>query len=310
MTATLTDRYVRAATRWLPGGSRRDVEAELRERIADTLAARGDSPAAEREVLEEMGDPLLVAVEYTGREPRLIGPRLFMPWLRLLLLLLAIVPPLAAAGHLIGALTDDEAIAPSLLGAVGVAVGAAIQVAFWVTAVFAVLDWTGALENEEVEPWSVDKLPAASRPGQSFGDTIATVAFLAVMAGLLVWQQIASPISSDGESIPVLDPALWSWWVPAVLALLAIEVGFTLWVYRTGWSWTAAAVNAAIAVAFAALTLPALAAGDFLNPELVTSLEWDASTVDTVLQWITVGVVLVTAWEIIDDGLKARRAVE
>ncbi|WP_370614422.1 hypothetical protein [Mumia sp. Pv 4-285] len=309
MTTTLTDRYVHAATRWLPGGSRSEVEAELRERIEDTLAARGSSADAERQVLEEMGDPLLVAVDYTGREPRLIGPRLFMPWLRLLVLLLAIVPPIAAAGHVIGGLTSGDAIASTLIGSLGVAFGAAIQVAFWVTVVFAVLDWTGALEGEDVESWTVDKLPSPSKPGQSYADTIASVVFLAVTAGLLIWQQTGSPFHADGDSIPVLDPALWSWWIPVVLVLLALEIGFTVWVHLKGWTWAAAAINAVIALAFAAVTLPALSDGDFLNPALVEHLEWNASTVDTVLQWTIAGVVLVTVWEIVDGFLKARRAL-
>ncbi|KAA1420701.1 hypothetical protein FE697_017335 [Mumia zhuanghuii] len=308
MTATLTDRYVHAATRWLPGGTRGDVEAELRERIADTVAARGDSPAAEREVLEEMGDPLRVAVEYTGREPRLIGPRVFMMWLRLLVLLLAIVPPIAAAGNLIGELTDGGDVIQALIGSLGVAFMAAVQVSFWVTAVFAVLDWTGALEKEDADPWTVDKLPAGTKAGQSWGDTIASLVFLGVMALLLIWQQASSPITSDGDSIAVLDPDLWSWWIPVVLVLIAIEVGFTLWVHYGGWTWTAAAVNAALAIAFAAVTLPVLASGDFLNPELVEHLGWSAATVDDVLQWITVGVVIVTVWEIVDGVLKARRS--
>lgn len=308
MTATLTDRYVHAATRWLPGSSRRDVEAELRERIADTVTAKGGSPAAEREVLEEMGDPFLVAVEYSGREPRLIGPRLFMPWLRLLLLLLAIVPPIAAVGHLIGGLAADEGVGSTLLGAVGVAVGAAIQVAFWVTAVFAVLDWTGALEGEEAERWTVDKLPAPAKKGRSYADTITSLVFLVAMAVLLVWQQTGDWIRIDGESFAALDPGLWAWWIPIVLALIALEIVFTLWVHVAGWTWLAAAVNAALGLAFAAVTVPALRGDEFLNPALVETLGWSASTLDNVLQGILVGVLVVTVWDIIDGFLKARRA--
>ena len=97
MTTTLTDRYVHAATRWLPGRTRTEVAAELRERIADTVAANGDTPSAERAALEELGDPLRVAVDYTGREPTLIGPRLFFPWLRLTVILVAIVAPIVTA---------------------------------------------------------------------------------------------------------------------------------------------------------------------------------------------------------------------
>ncbi|WP_262852872.1 HAAS signaling domain-containing protein [Mumia quercus] len=308
MTTALTDRYVHAATRWLPGTTRRDVEAELRERIADTVAARGDSPAAEREVLEEMGDPLLVAVDYTGREPRLIGPRYFLPWLRLLVLVVTIVLPIVGAVHIISGVASEDAIVSTLIGAVGVMINAAIQIAFWVTAVFAVLDWSGAGEGETTERWTVDKLPATAKPGRPYGETIASLVFLAVMAVLLIGQQTSSPIRFDGESIPALDPGLWAWWIPIVLVLIALEVVFTLWVHVKGWTWLAAAVNAALGAAFVAATLPALRSGDFLNPELVERLGWSASTLDNVLQGIIVGVLLVTAWDIVDGFLKARRA--
>ena len=310
MTTALTDSYVHAATRWLPGQTRRDVEAELRERIADTVAARGDSAAAEREVLEEMGDPLLVAVEYTGREPRLIGPRFFMPWLRLLVLVLVIVLPIVGTVHIITGVTSDDAIATTLIGAVGVMINAAIQIAFWVTAVFAVLEWSGAGEGDVTERWTVDKLPAAAatRSGRPYGETIASLVFLAAMAFLLIGQQTSSPVRIDGESIAVIDPMLWGSWIPIVLGLIALEILFTLWVHVKGWTWTAAGVNAALGVAFAAVTVPVLKSGDFLNPELVERLGWNASTLEQVTQGILVGVLVVTAWDVIDGILKARRA--
>ncbi|MBW9205359.1 hypothetical protein KV097_05325 [Mumia sp. zg.B17] len=310
MTTALTDSYVRAATRWLPGQTRREVEAELRERITDTVAARGDSTDAEREVLEEMGDPLLVAVEYTGREPRLIGPRFFMPWLRLLVLVLVIVLPIVGTVHIISGVTSDDNIVTTLVGAVGVMISAAIQVAFWVTAVFALVEWSGVGESEVTERWTVDKLPAAAatRSGRPYAETIASLVFLAVMAFLLIGQQTNSPIRLDGESIPALDPALWGSWIPIVLGLIALEIVFTLWVHIKGWTWTAAGINAAFGVAFAAVTVPVLKSGDFLNPELVDRLGWDTSTLDQVTQGILVGVLVVTAWDVIDGVLKARRA--
>ncbi|MFD1827584.1 MULTISPECIES: hypothetical protein [Mumia] len=308
MTTTLTDRYVHAATRWLPGQTRRDVGDELRERIADTVAARGDSAAVEREVLEEMGDPLLVAVKYTGREPRLIGPRYFMPWLRLLVLVLVIVLPIVGTVHIISGVASDDNIATTLIGAVGVMISAAIQIAFWVTAVFAVLEWSGVGEGEVTERWTVDKLPATARSGRPYAETIASLVYLAVMAFLLIGQQTSSPVRIDGESIAVLDPMLWGSWIPIVLGLIALEILFTLWVHVKGWTWTAAGVNAALGVAFAAVTVPVLKSGDFLNPELVERLGWNASTLDQVTQGILVGVLVVTAWDVIDGVLKARRA--
>ena len=140
-------------------------------------------------------------------------------------LVLVIVLPIVGAVHIITGVTSDDAIATTLIGAVGVMINAAIQIAFWVTAVFAVVEWSGVGEKEVTERWTVDKLPAATKAGRPYGETIASLVFLAVMAFLLIGQQTSSPIRVDGDSIPALDPSLWSWWIPIVLGLLIVYEG-------------------------------------------------------------------------------------
>ena len=106
MTATLTDRYVLAVTRSIPEQQRADVADELRASIADQLDARIEAGepanAAERAVLTELGDPDRLAAGYADRPLSLIGPRYFLEWKRLLVLLLWIVVPLAAFGLALG----------------------------------------------------------------------------------------------------------------------------------------------------------------------------------------------------------------
>ncbi len=304
---TLTDRYVHAATRWMPGRTRQEVEAELRERIEDTLAAHDGGPDAEREVLEELGDPLEVAVTYTGREPVLIGPRWFFIWLRLVLLLLAIVPPIVAAVSLVASAIEGDSLGAMIGSAVGALWFTAVQIAFWTTLVFAALEWTGVIPEAD-EAWTVDRLPesAGTRPGVA--ETTAAVAFLAVSATLLVWQQFGSPFTEDGETIAVLDPDLWSWWIPAVLVLLALEAAHAIWAHVAGWTWPVAVTNAALALAFAVITVPVLQDNAMVNPELVRHLDWSPAVVEQTMSWIVVGVIVVTVWEIADGFLKARRA--
>ncbi|MFD0597537.1 permease prefix domain 1-containing protein [Catellatospora coxensis] len=68
---TLTDRYVDATLRRLPGRQRADIEKELRTAIADAVDDRveaGDEPAAaEIEVLTGLGDPARLAAGYADR---------------------------------------------------------------------------------------------------------------------------------------------------------------------------------------------------------------------------------------------------
>lgn len=303
MTMTLTDRYVHAATRWLPGRTKDEVAAELRERIADTIAAHGGTPDAEREALEELGDPLRVAVAYTGREPALIGPRHFFQWLRLTTLLVGIVVPIVTAiTVIVGAFEGDSF--GSIIGAgVSTLIEMTINVTFWTTLVFVILDWTGT-KDAEVELWSVDRLPEA-HTGTSMSDLVAGLIFLPVAAALVIWQHFGSPFSEDGERIPMADPDLWSWYLPLVLLVLALEVIHLVWVHRVGWTWTTATANLALSLAFAIPTIVLLLDNSLVNPDLVAHLNWDPEITKKVMNGVAVSIAAVSVWESFDGFRKA-----
>lgn len=302
MTTTLTDRYVHAATRWLPGSTRTEVAAELRERIGDTVAARGGTPDAEREALEELGDPLRVAVDYTGREPVLIGPRLFFPWLRLTTILVAVVAPIVTAVVVLVDAFDGDPIGSIIGGGVWMMLEMIVHLVFWTTLVFVVLDWTGT--KAEVETWSVDQLPETDA-GTGTADLVAGLVFLPIFAVLIVWQHFGSPFFADGERIPMADPDLWSWYLPLVLLTLALELGHLLWIHRTGWTWPAAWANLVLTLLFAVPTIVLLLDGAIVNPDLVTHLGWDADVTQKAMNGIAVGVGLVSLWEAFDGFRKA-----
>lgn len=304
MTTTLTDRYVHAATRWLPGRTKDEVAAELRERIGDTVAARGGGEQAERETLEELGDPLRVAVDYTGREPALIGPRLFVPWLRVTTILVAVVAPLVTAITVIVGAFEGDSIGSIVGGGAWTLLEMVVHLVFWTTLVFAVLDWLGTSVGD-VETWSVDQLPEPDT-GTGTADLVAGLIFLPAFAAMLIWQHFGSPFFDDGERIPMADPELWSWYLPLVLVTLALELVHLVWIHRAGYTWAAAWANLGLALLFAVPTIALLLDGSIVNPELVAHLDWDPDTLDTVLRGIAVGVGLVTLWEAFDGFRKAR----
>ena len=96
--ASLTDRYVTAVLTGVPEDSGPMSTARLRASIGEAVEARvtrGEAPAdAERAVLTELGDPMRVSAEYSGRPLHLIGPALYPDYVRLLRLLLAIIVPI------------------------------------------------------------------------------------------------------------------------------------------------------------------------------------------------------------------------
>ena len=121
--STLTDRYVWAVIRSVPGRQRTELEAEVRALVADAIEAQAaadptNPEAAERAALSELGDPGVLAGRYADRTQYLIGPKLFPEWRRLLTTLLPIVPPIVGvvvlAANLLSGSTVGQAIVAGL----------------------------------------------------------------------------------------------------------------------------------------------------------------------------------------------------
>ena len=311
---TLTDRYVWAAARTLPETQRAEFGRELRERIGDVIDARverGAAPAdAEHAALVELGDPVQLASSYIDRPLQLIGPKYFLTWWRLLKLLLVIVVPISAAGLLLAQLISGAEIGEMIGTTIGTAISVGVHLCFWVTLVFAVLERSPGT-SVPVTTWTPEQLPQPrddARAGR-LGDLIASVVFLVLFAIAIVWQQFGA-IWIDGERqpIPVLDPALWSFWIPWFLGLIVLEIAFAIVIYLRGWTWTMAGLNVLLNVAFAVPALWLFLSGQLFAPEFVEAIGWpwgEASGVTvTVIVFVVIGV---TVWDIIDGFLKAAR---
>src|SRR5262245_8394752 len=97
-TNTLTDRYVEATLRRVPAEKRPDIDKELRASIADAvddrIEAGADRSEAEAAVLTELGDPARLAAGYADRPLYLIGPELFLDYVRFLRVLIITVVPI------------------------------------------------------------------------------------------------------------------------------------------------------------------------------------------------------------------------
>jgi hypothetical protein len=318
MTDTLTDRYVDATARRLEESQRPEVERELREMIEDLVEGRlstgeVDRAAAERAVLTELGDPVRLAAEYSGRPLHLIGPAVYPDWLRLVRLLLAIVPPLAATANFVVRLvvSDPLDVGDVLAGAVVTGLTAALHVVFWTTLAFAVVERTSASGGRPVVTWTPDHLPESmSRRRVTRADTVGSLAALGVTAGALVWQQLDPPARRDGEPVPLLDPALWGGWMWWLLGVLVAGGVLTVVVHRAGaWRPVHAVVNVALELAFAVPVVGLALSDRLVNPDVVELLVeggW-AGAADHLDATIVAGTVLVTVWGAADGVLKARR---
>jgi hypothetical protein len=316
--STFTDRYVHAVTRTIPEKQRDDVAAELRAAIADQLDARVDAgelpESAERAVLDELGDPDRLAAGYADRPLHLIGPRLYLEWKRLLVLLLWIVVPLAAFGIALGQTLAGAGIGEIIASTLGGAFSVALHLAFWTTLVFAVIERSDdARASGKAAAWSVDRLPPENPyTGARFVDMMTSIVFLTVAAGALVWDQLLGLVHLEGHWMSFLSPDLWPWWAGGLLVVMAIEAVLQIVVYvNQRWTFPLAVFNAVLNVVVAVPAIWLLSQQMLLNPEFWMTVipDADAENVFGILSVITgFGIAGVAVWDTIDTFLKARRS--
>ena len=311
---TLPVRYLHAVTRSLPATAQDDVREELRASIAEATEARTeqgeDEDGAERAVLNELGDPAVLAARFAERSLQLIGPRHYLAWWRLLKLLLAIVPACVFGAVALGQSLAGAPIGQIIGQSVAAGLTVALHVCFWVTLVFAAMERTGA---ETGTTWDVDRLPEPKEVGSGRSDMVASLVLLSLAAAAIAWDGTLGLVRVGGESLPFLSPALWPWAVGALLVLIGLEAVLAVVVHARG-HWTAglAVVNTALAVLFTSWTLTLLGRGILVNPALVDHLS-DIGGVDHET-WRILGVLLgfgvvgISLWDVIDAWLKARRA--
>lgn len=315
MDVTLTDRYVEAVVRTIPERQRADVARELHAAIADQLDARvegGESgDAAEREVLTELGDPDRLAAEYADRPLQLIGPRYYLVWRRLLVLLLWIVPICAAAGVALAQMLAG-ATAGGVVGAViPVVLSVIVHTCFWVTLVFALIERTGGAAPDAGR-WTPDRLPEPRASGARASDLIGGLVWIALLAAAIVWDLARGFVFTGGAWTSFLNPALWSGGVVVLIAMMLAELALTALAFRAGrWTVGLAVANAVLAVVSAFILLWMLGAGLLVNPALYDLAVASGAGVDLprVIAGVTgFTIVGVAVWDAVDGFLKARRA--
>jgi len=325
MAATLTERYISAVTKSLNPTAQDDVRIELEASIADAVEARVEqgepSADAEHRVLTDLGDPAILAAGYADRPLHLIGPKYFLTWWRLLKLLLCIVPVVAAFGVALATILAGGNVGEVIGQVIGVTFSVAVHLVFWVTLVFFILERTGADTGVR---WSVDQLPEPAANSVGRADLIASLGFLVIGVGAIFWDRFLGFFPTGADPIPVLNPALWPWWITGLFVLIVAEVLLAVGIYARGrWTTGFAVINTALAVLFASWALTLLGRGELVNPEFLDFVvqaggegfargelaSAQQGGVFGILAAITgVCLVLFPAWDITDGWLKTRRA--
>ncbi|WP_407445756.1 permease prefix domain 1-containing protein [Rhodococcus sp. (in: high G+C Gram-positive bacteria)] len=322
---TLTNRYMAAALSSLPADKHQDIGRELRGSIADAVDARiaaGESPVdAEAAVLTDLGDPDRLAAGLAGRPMYLIGPEFFLDWWRLLKALVWIAP-LVGAILLVVDLIEGSTGVEALVTGLSITVEVALQIVFWVTVVFAVLERNGTRRKDLAGEWTVDRLPHSTTNGRvSLGDTVFSVGMLVFLIVVFIAQRTSSTFEdSEGAPIPFIAPDLWNFWMPVLLVVLALEAVFEIVKYTVRRRTMLLAGVDTVLNLLVAIPLVWLLSNDrFFNPAFFDAafpgVTFAVGPAQTTLfpqmtlfsQGILVLVVVVTAWTIGETWFKALR---
>jgi HAAS domain-containing protein len=319
---TLTERYLTAALRGIPERQRADVEGELRSSIADAVEDRvtagEDRAAAEKAVLEGLGNPTKLAAEYAGRPLYLIGPELFLVYRHVLTRLVGTVVPILGAVLVAVSLMGGAGYVEALVDGIGGAFNVGVHLVFWVTVVFAFLERADAARETRSEivgetgRWTVDMLPqpAADRVGVS--DTVGELfTTLLTIGGLLFLRDVSWVTDDAGRVVSLFDPAFTTFWLPALIAILVALGVLQVIVFLVGrWTVPLASGFAALEIAFAVPVVVLTLSGSVITPAFAAGIGWPplAEGDGPVMIAIAVVTTLVTAWEIFDAFRHALRA--
>ncbi len=158
----LIDRYVYQVVKRLPQAQRADIEKELRGLIDDMLAARSGDPTKEdvEAVLQELGNPSVLAAKYKGNARSLIGPEYFdMYWFVLKIVLSAVALGMCVA-QIVGNITNPPETVWTAIGMFfGTIFSGLVQAFAWVTVIFALAE-----RFAKGKPWQEEWKPADLPP--------------------------------------------------------------------------------------------------------------------------------------------------
>lgn len=318
-TATLTERYLHAATRGLADTQRAEIRQELAERIGDDIDARiaaGIDPSeAETLALTELGDPDVLVARYLDRPQFLIGPQLFPTWKRLLRILALTVIPTVAVFFPLAQTLAHKSFGEIVGSTVVVLITLTVHLGFWTTLVFAVLE--RSLGDKPIMEWTPDLLPDVTDSSRSTVriDAASNLVFIALVATGLFAHTLVLPFrDAVGQTVPLIQPDTWAWLPWYLTAVLILDVLFWMMLARRGqWTYWLVGLRTVLTLAYAIPFAWLFATDRLFNHEFLALTGWNnwqelVSSGGVLAIVFSFAVVAISAIWPIDAFLKARHA--
>ena len=314
--SALTDIYVDNVIGHLPERSRDDIAAEITATIHDMVEARLgslDHPAgeqafaAEREVLEELGDPVLLSREYSNSPQQLIGPKSYSVFIWSLRWVLPAVAVLSVLTNVVVHIaTTPEVQIGTLLGQTIGSTVTALLTAFAIITILIGLGDRGLdggtaqkLPGTRSAAWTIDDLHRRDARGtQIRAEAILSLVFIALLATIPLIPTSLFYVGHLNNGEPFINPELGTGWLLgywAFLALMAIVEVIKL--VRASATPVLLLIGAFIDVVMAVFLTIALLTQNVLHPELTTVAGAEVQQILTVVAiWIIVVWDQISTW--------------
>ncbi len=321
----LIDRYIAEVGRHLPEKNREDIEAEIRSMLEDMIDenSRQTGKPVNDEVtaaaVEQLGDPKLLAYQYTPAKHYLIGPDWYEAYIETLKRVLATALPVVAIVTIFIALARNPIDFVDAAGqAFGRVIDVAIGILFWVTVAFIIVERTDTSPNElgRAKPgaWTVAQLPKLPKKRQiSIAETLANIVFL---TGFTVWIILPFVWSQGNESVPFLNPDLWQIWLPVFFVLVVLTLIHEVFKLIIG-NWTKALMitNVILCLSSIAYIITLVTTQDVFNPAFLATLSDDVvGELRESARWarwsvnISAAVIVgIYVWDIVNSIILSRR---
>jgi len=323
----LIDIYIQEVTRRLPEKSREDIALELRSTIEDMLS---DDYSEEevKEVLEKLGNPATLASGYRDQPMHLIGPRYFDVYVTLLKMIL----PIAAVISLISMIATyfmnyggEEAVMNVVLHIMGEGIWRIIEVSmqvfFWVTLVFAILERTDKGKDQNplttsLSKWTPDDLKNISyipkKKAITKFEVFGGLMWTAIWATLYFYAEHLVGIYRGSETglefvVPVLNHEVLLHYWPIVVVIIGCEIALSLYKLMKGqWTKSIAIFNMVVQVVGTVVFIVIFSNPDLLHPKFLAYIA-DFKQLET---WAVGGVISIfiisAAFAVFDGFRKAK----
>ncbi|QCR34068.1 hypothetical protein [Lysinibacillus sp. SGAir0095] len=329
----LIELYIYEVTRRLPAKNREDIGLELKSTIEDMLPQEYSEDDV-KSVLGELGNPAALASGYNERPMHLIGPKYFDLYISLLKMIVPIAAVIAfivvAAEYFVGFENGDTVLNVGLMiigEGIWSVVHVFIQVFFWLTLTFAIIERTDHSKDEYPRTMSLNKWTPEDLKNIPFVPQKKAVSKGYVFGSLLwtaIWgtiyfnaDHLAGVYGNVGNGLEFIMPAfnqdvLNSFW-PIIALVIGLEIAFALTLFiKHQWTKKIAIFNVIREIIATIVLIFLITNSNLFNPEFLTYMsEILNSTTDQVRNFIIVATLILfpisSIYNCIDGFRKANR---